>query len=525
VVKRWNGFFFASLCAALIVACSGGGGAPSLGTPVGSGSQPSTYAFTISVPPPSVASASQRKAAYFSPSTQSLRIDVNYVNSSSSPTTVVAGLAAGASNCSPSEGGGLTCTVNVIVQNGALSFTLTTFDGPNATGHSLSTATVAVPAPSGAVTPVNVTMSGIIAALRLAFLGGTPTLGQAGTFTLIITGLDADGNVIVPPGNYASSISLSSDSNALSLTPSVVTAPGTQITVSYNGATVPAAHIVAATAGLSGTVQVIVSLPVFGGTAAPTPTPVSSASPTPVSSASPTPTLTPTPTPTPAPTPTPTLTPTPAPTPTPIPTPTPTPAPTPTPGPTSPSSCTAPQVTTPGAYTILIASGNFASAGGGVFTSDPGTSLYERVNYVLATPTPSPPPTPVPTATPTSTPTPAPTATPTPKAYYIYSGTYTVSFPIGGGGTTNGCVFVLTTQDGSPVSGSDNAIFDGFLNTTLVVSSIVSSGAATVTMTVSGSTGTGTITLADGETGTVTITSQQSVILSRARLPLGLRRR
>ena len=299
MAKRWNGFFFASLCAALIVACSGGGGAPSLGTPVGSGSQPSTYAFTISVPPPSVASASQRKAAYFSPSTQSLRIDVNYVNSSSSPTTVVAGLAAGASNCSPSEGGGLTCTVNVIVQNGALSFTLTTFDGPNATGHSLSTATVAVPAPSGAVTPVNVTMSGIIAALRLAFLGGTPTLGQAGTFTLIITGLDADGNVIVPPGNYASSISLSSDSNVLSLTPSVVTAPGTQITVSYNGATVPAAHIVAATAGLSGTVQVIVSLPVFGGTAAPTPTPVSSASPTPVSSASPTPTLTPTPTPTP----------------------------------------------------------------------------------------------------------------------------------------------------------------------------------------------------------------------------------
>ena len=521
MVKRWNGFFFASLCAALIVACSGGGGTPSLGTPAGSDPQPSTYAFTISVPPPSAASASQRKAAYFSPSTQSLRIDVNYVNSSSSPTTVVAGLAAGASNCSPSEGGGLTCTVNVIVQNGALSFTLTTFDGPNATGHSLSTATVAVPAPSGAVTPVNVTMSGIIAALRLAFLGGTPTLGQAGTFTLIITGLDADGNVIVPPGNYASSISLSSDSNALSLTPSVVTAPGTQITVSYNGATVPAAHIVAATAGLSGTVQVIVSLPVFGGTAVPTPTPVSSATPTPVSSASPTPVSSASPTPTLTPTPTPT----PAPTPTPIPTPTPTPAPTPTPGPTSPSSCTAPQVTTPGAYTILIASGNFASAGGGVFTSDPGTSLYERVNYVLATPTPSPPPTPVPTATPTSTPTPAPTATPTPKAYYIYSGTYTVSFPIGGGGTTNGCVFVLTTQDGSPVSGSDNAIFDGFLNTTLVVSSIVSSGAATVTMTVSGSTGTGTITLADGETGTVTITSQQSVILSRARLPLGLRRR
>gem|GEM_PF-5215158 len=185
-------------------------------------------------------------------------------------------------------------------------------------------------------------------------------------------------------------------------------------------------------------------------------------------------------------------------------------------------------MTTPGAYTILIVSGNFASAGGGVFTTDPSSSLYERLNYVLATPPPSPPPTPVPTATPTPGPTPTPTATPTPKAYYIYTGTYTVMFPIGvaGGAVTNGCVFVLTTQDGSPVSGStDNAILDGFLNnTTLVVSSIVSSGAATITMTVSGSTGTGTITLADLETGTVTITSRQSVIFSRVRLPLGLRR-
>jgi hypothetical protein len=519
VVKRWNGFFFASLCAALIVACSGGGGAPSLGTPAGSGARPSTYAFTISVPPPSTASASQRKAAYFSPSTQSLRIDVSYVNTSSPPTTVVAGLAAGASNCSATDTGGLTCTVNVTVQDGALSFTLTTFDGPNATGHSLSTATVAVPAPSGAVTPVNVTMSGVIAALRLAFLGGTPTLGQAGTFTLIITGLDADGNVIVPPGNYASSISLSSDSSALSLTPSVVTAPGTQATVSYNGATVPTAHIVAATTGLSGTVQVIASLPVFGSTAVPTATPVSSATPTPVSSATPTPVSSATPTSTP------TLTPTPTPAPTPTPTPAPTPTPTPTLGPTPPPSCTAPLVTTPGAYTILFASGNFATAGGGVFTSNPLSSLYVRDNYVLATPTPSPPPTPVPTATPTPGPTPTPTATPTPKAYYIYTGTYTVSFP-GGGGVTNGCVFVLTTQDGSPVSGStDNAIFDGFINTTLVVSSTVSNGLATVTMTVSGSTGTGTITLADGETGTVTIVSRQSVIFSRGRLPLGLRRR
>lgn len=150
---------------------------------------------------------------------------------------------------------------------------------------------------------------------------------------------------------------------------------------------------------------------------------------------------------------TPTATNTPAPpvgataTPTPAATATPTPAPTPT-GSFVPLACNANPNAVPGFYTSIFVSGTATGQ-----TTFSGKGTYSVDSYTNATPTPAP------TATPTVGPTAAPTTTPTPRAYFIYSGTYSVpsfstigttSAPSRTTNQTNGCFFLLTTQDGTP---------------------------------------------------------------------------
>lgn len=222
-----------------------------------------------------------------------MRIDVAYP--STNTTSVVVAVAPGASNCSGTTTSGLTCSATVTVAPGATTFTATTFDRPDAAGDVLSLGSVPVPPVSGAVTPVAITLAGVIASLHMRFVGSAPLLGTPGTFTLALDGLDAGGSTIVAPGPYAAPITLQSDSSAFAFTPTTLAAPGTPVTVTYSGASTSTAHLIASTSGVSGGARIVTSLALIGASPAPsaTATPASGGTATPT----PTPTATPTPTP------------------------------------------------------------------------------------------------------------------------------------------------------------------------------------------------------------------------------------
>lgn len=111
------------------------------------------------------------------------------------------------------------------------------YDAQNGTGNLLSTGTrpqVIVP---GTSNTVQVIFNGVPAS---AFLSIGPTQlvsGSASSAQLIAIVKDADGNIIVGPGNYQTPIAVSSSdtSGATLLSSSTITAPGQAITVTYNG--------------------------------------------------------------------------------------------------------------------------------------------------------------------------------------------------------------------------------------------------------------------------------------------------
>jgi hypothetical protein len=132
--------------------------------------------------------------------------------------------------------------------------------------------------------------------------------------------------------------------------------------------------------------------------------------------------------------------------------------------------------------------------------------------YTVATPAPTP------TSSSTPAPTPTPTTTPSPQPVFVYQGNYSVTH--NNSVETTGCAFLVTSQDGSPLSGTpysganaDQPIFNVLVNSTLVKSGFVSS------MTInnlSATGGSGSFTLDDGSTGTITLTERTALPSSRA---------
>src|SRR5262249_58494553 len=129
--------------------------------------------------------------------------------------------------------------VTVQAPSGTVRFTLTLYDGLNATGNILSTGS-ATQTVSGGGFSVSVTTLGRIAkiALAIAPAGVTFYVGIPATATLTASASDSDGNVIV--GTYESPIALSaSTSGAFTLSGTSFTASGQTITLTYSGASSP----------------------------------------------------------------------------------------------------------------------------------------------------------------------------------------------------------------------------------------------------------------------------------------------
>lgn len=226
-----------------LAACGGGGGA----------STPSVLPshtlvagkFVLTIPAPST-SAAARTPKYISPSALSVSISAN----GQAPT--IADISSGSPNCT-TTGASRVCTVALQAPVGQDTFTISQYDGPNATGTLLGSGSAVTNVVAGAPFVVQAVLSGVIKTIQLA-LGPALTQGFPGTTTLTVSALDPDGNTIVGPGNYLVPITLSvtDPTGKTTLSTSSLTAPSaTPVTVVYAGGTGMAATITASASGIS----------------------------------------------------------------------------------------------------------------------------------------------------------------------------------------------------------------------------------------------------------------------------------
>jgi CubicO group peptidase (beta-lactamase class C family) len=256
--------------------------------------------FQITVPR---ASSFARRPAYISAATESASITVT----PSGGTTVV--------NCTNAG----SCSGTIAAPVGVDTFSVNLYDAQNAGGNLLSTGTVTQTIAAYQGNTVFITFNGVVASLSISLNPTSVTVGTPDTGTnaisVTVNAIDADGNIIVGPGNYAnvsgSQVTLSlSDSDAsghTSLSQTSLTQPTSGITLSYDGTSISSPVTISLSATSLTTVHA--TLTVNAATPSPSPNPSATPSPTPT----PSPSATPTPSPTPSPSPTPTATPTPNP--------------------------------------------------------------------------------------------------------------------------------------------------------------------------------------------------------------------
>lgn len=364
------------------------------------------------------------------------------------------------SNRCTSVSGGRTCTIGFNAPLGSQTITLTLYDAANAGGNALGTSQQGFNFSAQGGNNLSFTVNGNVASMSVSivFPPGNPSnafvVGQTNSANVYVTAKDADGNVIVSPGNYnqPATITNSDTTGAFTLSgTTTVSGPNTGPLLNYNGKPVGAVTIGATAAGVSS--ASITPAVIFGGITPP------SATATPTAAV------------------------------------TPTPAPTLTSFPAPGQNCTAPTLG-PGAWTSFYSLGTVS---GNVYTSNSTNSSWVKFNYAGAA-------TPVPSAT-SSTPSPNTGS----QAVNVYFGTYSL---ISG---TTGCAILVASADGSPISlfsssGSFSGIAIGAPTVNAAATTLAGSGTITaLTVTLSGTSGTGTVTLSNGDTGTVSVGGKVTV--------------
>ncbi len=223
--------YYALLIVAFLSACGGGGGFGAPPNPV----QRSAGTLKLVVGPtgsilPGSTTGSRAKPRFISPSAKSVSITAN----GALPATI-ADISAGSPNCTGSAGS-RTCTITVQAPLGNDTFAIVIFDGPNATGNQLGSASAtANVTPSGF--SVTATVNAVVASYMLTL--STPSLNPGtNTATLTAVAKDADGNVITGPGGFANPITITNGdkSGAFTLSATSFTGPGQSITISHNSA-------------------------------------------------------------------------------------------------------------------------------------------------------------------------------------------------------------------------------------------------------------------------------------------------
>jgi len=255
-------------CLALSLAACGGGGGGSTHVPGGTGSSNSggsspapgtgsaTQAtLTISVHPYASSQASKRSAAYVAPTTESATFQVTAVNGQAvtGQPIIEQDLISGSTGCTTS-GATVTCATTVPVIVGTVTFQVKTYNQTGAQGTLLGTTLANATIVSNQANRIALTVQGVIASVQLFLSPQALAPGTAATSLLVVVPQDADGNIIVNPGNYDQPIQLSISGGTVgsgtvahigfeedgATTPSAtatVASPNDQVYVAYDGTT------------------------------------------------------------------------------------------------------------------------------------------------------------------------------------------------------------------------------------------------------------------------------------------------
>lgn len=240
--------------------------------------------------PAASTSSHNRRPAGVSPAASSISITVTGIAAPQ-----IADISATSPNCTVSPAG-RTCTIPVQAPVGSDIFTVTIFDGPNATGNQLSTGTAPTTVVPGLPFSVTISLSGIIKSLQFV-LGNSgngaspspgppggpgttnfsnssigPPVGQAGSVVGTVAALDASGNYIV--GAYNTTVTISSSDPSVTIVPGTLTGSG-PLTFSYNGVGTNPITITASAAATASTPAITITKTVIPSTSVsyyPTPT-------------------------------------------------------------------------------------------------------------------------------------------------------------------------------------------------------------------------------------------------------------
>lgn len=263
MIKHWLRIALPALAIG-IASCGGGGGGASSAVPAGAGSGPTTGGtgnngttpagkFIITIPNSSTASGA-RKPAGISAGASSVSIAVTGVTAAQN-----FDVSASSTNCTATPTG-RSCTLSVQAGVGPDTFTVTVFDGPNATGHQLGSGTASTTVTPGVPFSVTVSLQGIIASLGLIFPGNAgggsgPPVGQSGSGIAYVAAKDASGNYIIGPFN--TSVNVTSSDPSITCSPCTVSGTGQAITFTYDGTQKNAITLTATSGSISGTFVVL----------------------------------------------------------------------------------------------------------------------------------------------------------------------------------------------------------------------------------------------------------------------------
>lgn len=251
--------------AASLLAFAGCSGSHALPT---SASQRNVVSSTLTMhwPARTGTSSAARGRKSISPSAQSIVVEVN----NDSTLTTVSNRPAGTASA--------TSTVVVLTPPGNDSFTFSVYDAQNGTGNELGQKTVVQAIVAGQNNVINATVDGLVASVQIAPLANQPTVAPVTDpsgktvysmlgdvpVTFAATPLDADGNVILGPGDP---VSFDASTLSTSITVAPVSGQGNEFTVRASGLSNTAASAgftVKATDGIGTFTQSNVSLTLSG---------------------------------------------------------------------------------------------------------------------------------------------------------------------------------------------------------------------------------------------------------------------
>ncbi len=189
-----------------------------------------------------------------SPNTHALSAAVAVGTASPGPTTIV-NVTPSTPPCATSATASV-CAMTIAAPPGSDTFVLRSYSGTNRTGSELGASSAAGTVVAEKANTLSLTIAGIAASVALVVTDGSNRIpgGYPTAVPVSVTAKDASGAAIVAPAAYAYPLTLTnSDTTGVTkLSPTSVPAPGTAVTLTYDGGVLrTAARIGAAASALS----------------------------------------------------------------------------------------------------------------------------------------------------------------------------------------------------------------------------------------------------------------------------------